>query len=160
MKRLEANDPVAMVFLGYQYEHGLRGLQQDYAKAKELYTRAADLGCSKAHIFLAELYHEGGNMKKAKFHNEAAAMAGNEVARYNLGIMEKQSGNLERAVKHLTIASSAGCYSSMDNLRIAFEYGVISRESIDSTLAAYNSSCAEMRSEARDDYIRFNLETM
>ena len=61
---------------------------------------------------------------------------------------------MERAVKHLTIASSAGCYSSMDNLRIAFEYGVISRESIDSTLAAYNSSCAEMRSEARDAYMR------
>ena len=122
MKRVEANDPVAMVFLGYHYEHGLRGLQQDYAKGKELYTRAADLGCSKAHIFLAELYHEVGNMKKAKFHNEAAAMAGNEVARYNLGIMEKQSGNMERAVKHLTIASSAGCYSSMDNLRIAFEF--------------------------------------
>jgi TPR repeat protein len=160
MKRLEANDPVAMVFLGYQYEHGLRGLQQDYAKAKELYTRAADLGCSKAHIFLAELYHEVGNMKKAKFHNEAAAMAGNEVARYNLGIMEKQSGNMERAVKHLTIASSAGCYSSMDNLRIAFEYGVISRESIDSTLAAYNSSCAEMRSEARDACIQFEIDTI
>ena len=51
MKRVEANDPVAMVFLGYHYEHGLRGLQQDYAKGKELYTRAADLGCSKAHIF-------------------------------------------------------------------------------------------------------------
>jgi hypothetical protein len=36
----------------------------------------------------------------------------------------------------------------------------VSRESIDSTLAAYNNSCAEMRSEARDSYIRFNLETI
>ena len=27
------------------------------------------------------------------------------------------------------------------------------RESIDSTLTAYNNSCAEMRSEARDAYI-------
>jgi TPR repeat protein len=27
-------------------------------------------------------------MKKAKFHFEAAAMAGNEMARYNLGCME------------------------------------------------------------------------
>jgi hypothetical protein len=35
-----------------------------------------------------------------------------------------------------------------------FEIGDVSRESIDSTMAAYNTSCAEMRSEARDAYIR------
>jgi TPR repeat protein len=39
-------------------------------------------------------------MKKAKFHFEAAAMAGHEVARYNLGIWEANSGNKEQAVKH------------------------------------------------------------
>jgi TPR repeat protein len=32
----------------------------------------------------------GGNLKKAKFHYEAAAMLGCEVARYNLGVMEAQ----------------------------------------------------------------------
>jgi hypothetical protein len=42
----------------------------------------------------------------------------------------------------------------MHNLRILFEQGAISRESIDSTLTAYNNSCAEMRSEARDAYMR------
>jgi hypothetical protein len=42
----------------------------------------------------------------------------------------------------------------MHHLRIAVEKGFVSRESIDSTLAAYNSSCVEMRSEARDAYIR------
>jgi hypothetical protein len=45
-------------------------------------------------------------------------------------------------------------------LRTLFEKGAIGRESMDTTLAAYNTSCAEMRSEARDTYIRFNLETM
>jgi hypothetical protein len=38
----------------------------------------------------------------------------------------------------------------MYNLRINFEKGNVSRETIDSTLAAYNNCCAEMRSEARD----------
>jgi hypothetical protein len=33
------------------------------------------------------------------------------------------------------------------------------RESIDSTLEAYNDSCTEMRSEARDACIRDILET-
>ena len=43
------------------------------------------------------------------------------------------TGN-ELAVKHMKIAASAGDY----------------REPIDSILALYNSSCAQMRSEARD----------
>jgi TPR repeat protein len=39
-------------------------------------------------------------LKKAKFHYEAAAMAGNEGARHFLGTMEAQNGNMERALKH------------------------------------------------------------
>ena len=44
----------------------------------ELFTKSADLGCSVAHYDLADIYYGGGNMKKAKFHHEAAAMAGHE----------------------------------------------------------------------------------
>ena len=84
-------------------------------------------------------------------------MAGHEVARYNLGSLEAKSGNLERAIKHWTIAASAGEYLSMHALITFFEEGVVSRESINSTLAAYNNSCAEIRSEARDACIA--LET-
>ena len=47
----------------------------------------------------------------------------------------------------------------MQHLRIAFEKGQLSRESIDSVLTAYNSSCVEMRSEARDASIRAMTET-
>jgi hypothetical protein len=42
----------------------------------------------------------------------------------------------------------------MYNLRVDFEEGALSRESIDSILIAYNNSCAEIRSEARDAAIR------
>ena len=49
------------------------GFQQDHAKATELYTRAAELGCSKAHSHLADVYHQGGDLKKTRFHFEAAA---------------------------------------------------------------------------------------
>jgi hypothetical protein len=56
--------------------------------------------------------------------------------------------------------ASAGHYISLWNLLVSFKGGAVSRESIDWTLAAYNNACAEMRSEARDSYIRFNLETM
>ena len=69
--------------------------------------------------------------------------------------MDTQSGNRERAMKHCTILASAGSYRAMHALRTFFEQGLVSRESIDSTLAAYNNSCAKMRSEARVACIRF-----
>ena len=120
----------------------------------ELYVRAANLGYKKAHNFLGCIYHEGGNLKKAKFHFEEAAMAGDEVARFNLGVIENDSRKLERAIKHWTIAASAGDFCAMNALRKYFEKGQLSRESINSTLIAYNNACVEMRSEARDDCIR------
>jgi tetratricopeptide (TPR) repeat protein len=158
MKRVEANDATSICLLAYCCYKGLNGFQQDHLKAIEQYTRAAELGFSKAHINLAEIYHEGGDKKKARFHYEAAAMAGNEVARCIVGIHEYNSGNIERAVKHWTIAASAGEYDAMNYLRTSFEEGYVSRESIDSTLGAYNNSCVEMRSEARDTFIRVITE--
>ena len=154
MKRVEANDAASICLLANSYHKGLVGLQQDHTKAIELSTKSAELGNTKAHFLLGDIYHEGGNMKKKKFHFEAAAMAGHENAQYNLGIMEYNSGNMERAMKHWTIAASAGDCDAMHEMRVGFEQGYVSRESIDSTLAAYNSSCAEMRSKSRDAYIR------
>jgi TPR repeat protein len=154
MKRAEANDHISICVLGNHYHHGLRGFQQDHEKAIELYTRAADLGYSKAHYQLGGIYYEGGYLKKAKIHYEAAAMAGDEASRFHLGGIEAHSGNMERAVKHWMIAASAGCFHAMQHLKISFEKGHTSKESIDTALTAYNSSCAEMRSKARDAYIR------
>jgi len=158
MKRVDANDADAINMLAGYYYHGRLGLQQDRTKAMELLTKSAELGCSKAHNRLSDIYYEGGAPKKAKFHWEAAAMAGHEVARNTLGGLENNYGNIERALMHWIIAESAGGYEAMHELRIGFEKGFVSRESIDSSLAAYNSSCAEMRSEARDAAIRIMAE--
>ena len=98
MKRVEANDAASIYVLANSYQHGALGVQQDQTRVIELYVRAADLGCSKAHYSLGKIYHDGGALKKAKFHVEAAAMAGHEGARYNLGVMECNSGNIERAL--------------------------------------------------------------
>jgi TPR repeat protein len=126
----------------------------------DLYTRAADLGYKDAHHNLAGVYHEGGDLMKAKFHYEATAMAGHEWARFNVGLIEAESGNKQRAFKHCTIAASAGHYNAMHALITFVEKGLVSKESIDSTLEAYNKSCVEMRSESRDACIRFALETV
>ncbi len=124
----------------------------------ELWKQAMELGSSAAHSQFGAHYDKGGDLKKAKFHYEAAAMAGHEVARYNLRNMEFHAGNVPRAVKHLRIAASAGFYCAMHTVRLIFEEGALSRDTFDSTLAAYNNSCAEMKSEARDSIIKTILE--
>jgi TPR repeat protein len=154
MKRVEANDAGATYVLGSYHYHGQYGLHQDGKKATELWTQAAKLGSKQAYHNLGNMYFKGGDLKKAKFHYEAAAMAGHEVARCNLGSIEGNSGNMEQAVKHWTIAASAGHYKAMNSLQIEFKRGYVSRDTINSSLTAYNNSCAEMRSEARDAHIR------
>jgi len=154
MRRVEANDAGSMMVLGSKYYHGQLGLNQDRGIALELWKQAAALGSSQAHYQLGCTYDAEGDSKKEKFHCEAAAMAGHEVARHNLGYMEYKSGNMERAVKHWMISASAGHCSAINSLQIEFEKGCVSRELINSTLTAYNDSCVEMRSNARDAYIR------
>ena len=158
LKRVEANDPASICLLANIYYRGEGGLQQDQVKAMELFTKSAELGFSKAHYLLGHEYYQRGDLKKTNFHYEAAAIAGHELARFAVGIMDEESENMERAAKHLRIAASTGDYNAMHHLRKSFEFGYISRESINSTLIAYNSYCAEMRSEARDAYIT-NLST-
>jgi TPR repeat protein len=155
MKRVEANDAASIYFLANSYNNGLNGFQQDEQSAIELYSRAVDLGCNKAYYSLGLHYKKLGDMKKTKFHWEAAAMEGNHEARFNLGVIENNSRNLEQAIKHWTIGASAGHFGAMNALRKNFEVGAVTRESIESILTEYNNSCAEMRSEARDAYIRF-----
>ena len=137
---MEINDSASIYLLVDSCYKGARGVQQDHAKAMKLYARSGELGLSKAHYYLGLHYSYGGDLKKAKFHNEAAAMAGHELARFNLGCFEAQSRNIERAIKHWTIAASAGEFNAMHILIKYVEKGFISRESIDSTLAAYNNS--------------------
>jgi TPR repeat protein len=158
-KRVKVNDSGAMYILGNSYGRGFLGLPQDHAKGIELLAKAAGLGSSEAHFELGVHFDEAGDSKKERFHYEAAAMAGHENARVNLGLMELQSGNTERAVKHWMIAASAGSFRAMHNLRTAFEDGLVSRDTIEPTLTAYNNSCVEMRSKARDAAIQLEVDT-
>ena len=143
-----------MYILGSYYTQGQLGLLQDRDKGIELWKQAAGLGSSQAHYHLGNKYFHGGSMKIAKFHYETAAMAGHEEARSNLGTLEAQSGNMERAVKHWAIASSAGNHQAMNNLLVALKRDLVPQDEFESALTAYNNSCAEMRSEARDAAIQ------
>jgi TPR repeat protein len=75
MKRVEANDAAASIYLmADSYYNGFNGFHQDQAKAIELFTKSAELGYSKAHWNLGDIYHKGGYLKKAKFHWEATGL--------------------------------------------------------------------------------------
>ena len=60
MKRVDANDARAIYSLGNHYYHGHLGLQQDWARAMELWKQAAELGSSLAHYHLGTQYDAEG----------------------------------------------------------------------------------------------------
>lgn len=83
--------------------------------------------------------------------NPTTAMVGQENARCNLGAVETKLGNLD------CIALDNYCISwhclAMHELIRLLKTGVGSRNAINSTLTAYNNSCMDMRSKARDKYV-------
>ena len=158
-KRGEANDVNSMTRLGCFYADGSFGLRQDWNKAFELWTRAAELGSSEAHYRIGASYFDGEgvekDMKKSIHHLELAAMIGHESARFDLGYMEYNSGNMERAIKHWMISASAGQKESMASIQAEFECGHVQSDVYELTLNAHNHSCEEMRSKAREDAAYF-----
>ena len=106
MKRIEANDPVALC------EEGVKQyVKADCSSAFEYFTRAAELGDVEAHNSLSYMYRDGHGVEKdrgkAIYHLEEAAIGGHPDARFNLGCEEDESGNIERAVKHYIINQTA-----------------------------------------------------
>ena len=107
----------------------------------KLYTRAADLGSSDAHYYLG-VYYSGGDTMKKLFHYEAAAMAGHKEARCNLVAWKKvrKHGTSCETLYNCGISWVLLLHAT---LRILFVEGSVNREIINSTLAAYNNSCAK-----------------
>eukprot|EP00985_Skeletonema_marinoi_P020435 scaffold12160_cov75-Skeletonema_marinoi.AAC.7 len=149
MKRIEANDSVAINYKGVQqYEKG------DYSRAFEYYTKAAGLGDAEAHYWLSHLYSDGLGVEKDKqkevHHLELAAIGGHSDARFNLGCHEWNNDNKERAVKHYIIAATQGEDLSAKSLMDAFKIGLISKEEFAATLRANQSAVDATRSPQRE----------
>eukprot|EP00984_Skeletonema_dohrnii_P022032 scaffold11147_cov79-Skeletonema_dohrnii-CCMP3373.AAC.4 len=149
MKRIEANDPVAMRKWGRgKYDKG------DYSSAFEWYIRAAELGDAEAHCQLAAMYHNGRGVEKDKgieiYHLEEAAIGGHPLARHILGCHEWKNDNKEKAVKHLTIAASQGDNQSIKLLMSAFKIGLISKENLAAALRAHHAAVDATKSPQRE----------
>ncbi len=152
-KRVEANDPVALVHVGKSF-----ALTGEYAEAFRSWSKAAELGSGSAHQNLSVLYREGKHVemdeKRATYHLEEAAIAGQPDARFNLGLLEWDEGNKERAVKHFIIAANLGDDESVQMLKNGYANGVLSKDDFAAALRAHQAAVDAMKSSQREAAMR------
>ena len=153
-KRVELGDAHAIFHLGCNYRDGGFGFPQNYTKAFELYHRAGDLGHAAAYNSIGYVYSNGEgaeiDKKKADHYFKLAAMAGDEVARYNLGVVEEKAGNMNRALKHYMIAAEGGEPDSLKEIQKLYTNGHARKDDYTKALRAYQAYLGEIKSTQRD----------
>ncbi len=150
MKRVKANDPVAISYTGREcYVEG------DHDIAVGYLTKAAELGDVDAHYQLGYMYWRGEGVEKdeekAVHYWEKAAIGGDHQARYSLAVVDHNNGNVERAVKHLTIAANLGDEKSMKMLWKYYSAGAITKDDLEAALRAHQAAIDAMKSPERDE---------
>jgi TPR repeat protein len=149
MKRVNANDPVAMLQMGVRrYEAG------DYDGAFAYVNKAAVLGDAGAHYQLSMFYHEGQgvekDVKKEVYHLEQAAIGGHATARYNLAIFDLNIDRGDRAMKHWIIAAKLGHDVALNAVKDSFRVGLVSKEDFASALRAHQAAVEATKSPQRE----------
>jgi tetratricopeptide (TPR) repeat protein len=149
MKRVEANDPVALREVGIR-----RGREGDYKSAFEFLSKAAELGDIAANYELSIMYHTGEGVekdeKKKMYHLEVAAIGGHDLARYNLGAIELKNGRYERAFKHFIIAAKLGDDDSLTALKLGYKKGDVSKEDFAAALRGHQAAVDATKSPQRE----------
>jgi TPR repeat protein len=155
--RVGVGDAYAIYNRGCAYANrdGTYGLPQDYSKALELYHRAGELGNAAAYNNIAYAYSNGTGVEvdkeKAIHYYELAAIRGDAVARYNLGIIDLKAGNFDRAVKHYMIAAGSGHAPSLDTIKEMYSKGDATKEDYMKALHSYQAYLGEVKSKQRDE---------
>mmetsp|Transcript_34487 Transcript_34487/g.50773 ORF Transcript_34487/g.50773 Transcript_34487/m.50773 type:complete len:212 (+) Transcript_34487:319-954(+) len=151
MKRVAANDPVAMTRIGKNsYNEG------DYGTAFEYFTKAAELGDVEAHYNLSFMYRRGEGVekdeKKQIHHLEEAAIAGHPYARLCLACYEDDIGRerFDRADKHLIIAANLGLDEAIQLLKDLHGKGIFSKEQLAAALRGHEAAVDAMKSPQRE----------
>ena len=152
--RMEKDDPIAIYNQGCNYREGACGFPQDYAKALDLFHRAAKLGHAGAYLGIGNVYDIGQGVKvdkkKAKHYYELSAIGGDTQARYNLGCMEMMEGNIDIALKHLMIAVRGGHTKSLEMIKLLYSKGQATKDDYTKALRLYQEYLGEIKSDQRD----------
>jgi len=156
MKRVTANDPVAVKEAGKKHYH-----EGHYRGAFEYWTKASELGNVDAIYLLSLLYRDGRGVEKNEekewYQLEEAAIAGHVGARFALAHNEKaRHGSIDRAVKHFIIAANLGCNNSMEALKQFYTKGDVSDDKFTAALHTHQAAIDEMKSPQREE--QANLE--
>jgi len=157
MKRVKANDPVAMKEMGGQCR-----VEGDYDAAFKYLSKSAELGHLDAHYRLGIMYWQGEgvekNEEKTVYHWEKAAIGGHPYARHGLACIEERNGNIERSVEHFIIAANLGDEKSMEALWAEFKDGNITKEDLEATLRSHHAAIDATKSEQREEAEKVGTE--
>ncbi|KAK1741584.1 hypothetical protein QTG54_008062 [Skeletonema marinoi] len=154
MKRVKANDPIAICAFGMRrYNEG------DFESAIDYWEKSAKLGDAEAHYLLSNMYWDGSvaaDMVKVYNHLKEAAIAGHPIARHNLGVVELRVvelgiGREDRAVKHWIIAANLGYDTSLKKLRECYAEGFVSKEDFAAALRAHQAAVDATKSPKREE---------
>ena len=156
MKRVEANDPVALRQTGC-----MSSVEGKFKTAFKYLTKAAELGDADAHHVLSVSYLNGEgvtkDMKKAAYHAEEAAIRGHPAARFNLGGIEWNNGTIgrnismmERAAKHWVIAANLGHDEAMKMVKTCYSKRLVSKEDFATTLRTHQAAVDAANSPQRE----------
>ena len=160
IKRMEVDDAEAIRNLGCYYYKGSHGLQQNHAKALELWHQAADLGSASSYFNIGNSYLQGNGVErdenKAYHYWELAAMGGDVDARHNLGIFEGRVGNMDRKLKHLMVAASCGYKESLNEIKQMFMDRDATKDDYAKALRSYQAYLVEIKSPQRDEAAAFD----
>jgi TPR repeat protein len=157
MKRVKANDPVALKEMGGQCH-----VEGDYDAAFKYLSKAAELGNVDAHYRLGIMYWMGQgvekDMEKTVYHFEKAAIGGHPRARHGLAWIEGRNGNIERSEKHLIIGANLGAENSMKALWKHYSAGNITKEELEAALRTNKAAIDETKSEQREEAEKVGTE--
>ena len=155
-------DSESVCSLGCFYQSGMFGLTQGYSKALNLYYWAGMLGSAESYCNIADAYDNGRGVKrdneKAWHYYQLAAMGGNIVARFNLGVSEMLVGNTERAIKHFMIAVRSGCADSLQRIKQLKENRHATDGEYLEALNLYQASMVKIIGPHRDKAVAFSNE--
>ena len=154
MKRVEANDPVAILEIGTDIHDA-----GDYKSGFEYWTKAAALGVVEAHYQLSGVYQFGRGVEKDKkkelHHLSEAAIAGHPLARHNLGCLEWENGRMDRAAKHYIISANLGYDDSLKSVKDLYKAGYVSKEDFAAALRGHHAAVDATKSPQREEAYDF-----
>ena len=156
LKRIKAGDRVAFRQKGCQARE-----ERNYSVAVEFLTKAANMGDVEAHSQLSQLYCDGEgvemDMKKAVHHFEEAAIGGNPLARFNLGVVSTRERKFNRAVKHFIIAARQGHDGALEQLKELYKKGTVTKAELAAALRAHQAAVDSTKSPQREAAARVPL---